>query len=80
MNGKVYDAIGVGVATVESLEGEGEMDVIGLSFPLFNPPRPDEPNHDDNFEDVFMPVSAAKALLIDLRDAIESVVQRKPFA
>ncbi|WP_417737228.1 hypothetical protein [Rosistilla oblonga] len=55
------------------------MPVIGLSFPLPEPVRPDDPNHDDNFEDVFLPVSTAKSLLVDLRDAIDSVVENKPF-
>lgn len=78
MLGKFYEGgVGVGVATI-SANGQ-QQQVVGLSFPLPEPVRPDDLDHDDNFEDVFIPVAAAKALLIDLRDAIESIVERKPF-
>ncbi len=79
MLGKCYDIVCVGVASVSAEEGGEPVPVIGLSFPLPEPVRPDDPNHDDNFEDVFLPVSTAKSLLVDLRDAIDSVVENKPF-
>lgn len=78
MLGKFYeDGVCVGVATI-SVNGQ-QQQVVGLSFPLPEPVRPDDLDHEDNFEDVFIPVAAAKALLIDLRDAVESIVERKPF-
>jgi hypothetical protein len=79
MLGKFYQEVCVGVAFVSDTEAGPTQQVIGLSFPLPEPVRPDDLNHEDNFEDVFISVSAAKALLIDLRDAIESIVERKPF-
>lgn len=79
MLGKFYEGVCVGVASVSSSEGGPQQQVIGLSFPLPEPVRPDDLEHEDNFEDVFIPVAAAKALLVDLRDAVESIVERKPF-
>lgn len=37
------------------------------------------PTHEDNFEEVFLSVAAAKTLLIDLLDAVEAVVSGKAF-
>lgn len=78
MLGKFYESVCVGVASVSS-EENGPQQVIGLSFPLPEPLRPDDLDHDDNFEDVFIPVATAKALLIDLRDAIDSIIENKTF-
>ena len=80
MLGKFYEVVCVGVASVSSYDGGPQQQVIGLSFPLPEPVLPDDLDHEDNFEDVFIPVAAAKSLLVDLRDAVESIVERRPFA
>jgi hypothetical protein len=77
MLGSFYEVVCVGTATVN--DGGKEKPVIGLSFPIANPPKPDDPEADENYEDVFISIAAAKAMLVDLRDAIEAAQARKPF-
>lgn len=80
MIGDFYDCVCVGVAMGSNTE-DGELTpMVGLSFPLPNPPHPEDPDHSDNFEDVFLSVAAAKAMLVDLRDAVDSIVEKKPFS
>ena len=78
--GAYYEAVGVGVASVSMDENaeKGTM-VVSLIFPKEVPVYPDDLEHEDNFEDVFLSIAAAKTLLIDLRDAVESAVTGKPF-
>lgn len=79
--GKFYQAVGVGVASV-SLDEHAEKGtpVVSLIFPKQEMVYPDDPDHEDNYEDVFISIAAAKTLLIDLRDAVESAVTGNPFA
>lgn len=75
--GRFYEAVGtmMGVAKVSNEEGvKKDLPVIGLIFQLDNPPFPDDPNRDENYHHAFISVSAAKALLLDLRDAVEVAV------
>jgi hypothetical protein len=44
-----------------------------LGFPKKDMPNPDDPSDCNNYDDMFMSVAAAKALLIDLRDAVDAI-------
>jgi hypothetical protein len=78
--GKFYESVGVGVASVSPTEdAEHATTVVSLVFPKEIMVRPDDPFHDDNYEDVFISIAAAKTLLIDLRDAVEAAVSGRPF-
>ena len=79
MLGNYYEGVGVGVAEASLQEDGPTSPVVGLAFPIPDPPYPSEPDHPDNFEDVFISVSAAKSLLIDLKDAIDSIIEKRPF-
>jgi len=57
---KLYDSVGIECGTAEGQE------VIGLMFPEEGPPNLANPD----YEIRYMTLPAAKALLIDLRDAI----------
>ena len=81
MVGVFYQAVGVGVASVAFSDEEDSptQAVVSLMFPKSVPVYPDDPEHEDNFNDVFISIPAAKTLLIDLRDAIEAATTGKPF-
>lgn len=70
--------IGVGVALARDPNSGASMKVIGLSIPKDVQVNAD-PEHEDNFDTVFIPVDVAKALLIDLTDAVESITHGKPW-
>jgi hypothetical protein len=79
-SGTFYNAVGVGVATISTEpDSEKGQPAVSLIFPKDVPVYPDDLNHEDNFEDVFLSVAAAKTLLIDLRDAVEAAVSGKAF-
>ena len=62
----VYDAIGVSVGQTE----DGQ-ELVGLMLPK------DQPLNEDDFDELFMTLPAAKTLLIDLRDAIDVAMKHK---
>lgn len=72
MDEQLYEEVCVGIGKVEA-NGK-QQGVVSVCFPKQNPPFPDDPNHDENFDDRFLTLAAAKTLLIDLRNAIEDVV------
>lgn len=59
---KVYDAIGTSAGNIGDENGQ---DVVGLLFPNGS-------GDPDDCDEVYMTLPCAKALLIDLRDAIEA--------
>lgn len=74
-SGSYYTSIGVGVATVSTNENaENGSRAVSLIFPKDVPVYPDDPHHEENFEEVFMSISAAKSLLIDLNDAVNAAI------
>lgn len=79
-SGTYYEAVGVGVASISMDEdAEKGTPVVSLIFPKEVPVYPNDLEHEDNFEDVFLSIAAAKTLLIDLRDAVEAAVSGKAF-
>ncbi len=66
-NAGLYEDVGVLAGTCEPTDGGEQIEVIGLIFP-------------DNFggENIrYLTLPAAKALQVDLRDAIEAAVKHK---
>ena len=63
---KVYDEIGTAAGNLGDEDGD---EVVGLLFPTGR--------GEDDCDEVFMTLPCAKALLIDLRDAIEACVKHK---
>lgn len=75
-----YEGVAVGVAEFgDENTGEVTHKMISLSFKLIDPPKPEEPEHDDNYDMVFLSLPMAKSMLIDLRDAIDSIVNNEDF-
>lgn len=65
-----YEGVAVGVSEFGDEDtGEVTHKMISLSFKLIDPPNPEEPEHDDNYDIVFLSLPMAKSMLIDLRDA-----------
>lgn len=67
-----------GVALVE-IDGK-EASVVSLAFPKENPPYPDEQENMENFDEVLLTVAAAKALIVDVRDALDSILNGTDFS
>lgn len=65
MTNPVYEEVGTSAGTI----GEDGQDVIGLLFPTGE--------GEDDCETRYMTLPAAKALLLDLRDAIEAAVKHQ---
>ena len=74
---KLYDWVGSGVAT--AIDGNKRVRVVSIVFPIPDCPFPEDPENDANFEDRFMTVAAAKSLIIDLQDAVESITSGTEF-
>ena len=80
MLGQFYENLGVGVAEVAAEESsETTTTVVSLIFPKETPVYPDDLHHPENFDDVFLSLSGAKALLIDLKDAVNAAVSGQPL-
>ena len=62
----LYESVGVSAGQT----GEG-LEVVGLLLPKENP------MHDEDFDELFFTLTAAKGLLIDLQDAIDAAVKHK---
>ncbi len=70
MLGKYIAGAGVGFGVVTNPDTAKEEPSISLIIPK-EYPVDDDPENPENYEDLFMSIASAKALLIDLREIIE---------
>jgi hypothetical protein len=76
MRVKYVEGVGAGLATVFNPKTGKDEPAISLIIPKENPVD-DNPDNEENYEDYFMSVAAAKALAIDLNDMINFAVSGK---
>ena len=68
-----YQDIQANPTRVGLSEDEMNTPAIGVSLSKEEFPRPDDLTHPDNFNEFYISLPAAKALMVDLRNSIEAL-------
>ncbi len=68
----LYEWVSVGVANGVRYETGKEGKIIGIAFPKPDVEGDIDVENDDHFDDYFLTIAAAKALVLDLNEAIAS--------